>query len=378
MRRRATRWLGALAILLGFLLGLRSAWPEAEASLEPAGAEVVAEEPPPLPPLPPAADLPLAVQRYLASTVYPPGSGRLDPERVDLLQPNRRYERPRPIRDTLGPDGDAVVYFELSADRYDLTGGEPTAVWLELQRAGEPLRAGDVSARIWREGRAGREGEPIPLRFRWRGVRHEAELDPRDFAEHHGFVLVEVEFEVDRGAPQRETLRFSHTPESLVPARFTGQLHDYVRDGSLRVEVGLDVEREGFFRLDANLYEAEGAPVAYASWKGELYEGRHHVPLEVFGKVLRDAGASGPYLIGELRGYRFVDGAFPDREQIPGPGPSGLTERYALSEFSDAAWDSEHKRHVVELMLQDEAAGISLDVPDLPPGAGAAPPPGVP
>jgi hypothetical protein len=89
------------------------------------------------------------------------------------------------------------------------------------------------------------------------------------------------------------------------------------------------------------------------------------VPLVVYGKILRDAAAISPYTVRELRGYRFIEGGYPDHETIP-PSPHQWTSgRYSLDEFTEETWTSEHKERMVELMLQDEAAGIPVEVPPL-------------
>jgi hypothetical protein len=369
-----SRWIG-LVLALGLLVaGLRWLWPAQAGDAAPrADAPPPAEAAPP-PPLPDADDpaLPEAVRRYLEANVYPPSSGRLTPHDEGLLHPNRRYEGLRPIRASFEGGVAAGVSYRLTAERYDLTGGEPPLVWLEAERADGPIALLGVEADVVREGRAGAEGEPLAVEFRETRERWETTLpiDDPQLAEHHGHLVLRARFEYEPGRFHEDTLRFFHTPEGLVPARFDGRFLDYVRDGNLRVEVGVDVLHPGFYRFDANFYDATGAPVAFASFKGELAQGPTSVPLEVFGKVLRDAAAPGPYRIGELRGYRFLDGGFPDHETIPGPGPSWVVNAYDLGEFEDTPWDSEHKRRVVELMLEDEARGIALDVPEL---AGAPP-----
>ena len=62
------------------------------------------------------------MERYLAATVYPPTSGRLTDDAEDLLEPNRRYERPRIIPDSLGAD--PQVQWLLTADHYFYAGAE--------------------------------------------------------------------------------------------------------------------------------------------------------------------------------------------------------------------------------------------------------------
>jgi hypothetical protein len=108
--------------------------------------------------------------------------------------------------------------------------------------------------------------------------------------------------------------------------------------------------------------------VAFAVFKGELGSGSQTIPLEVFGKVLRDAGVPGPYELRQVRGYRFLDGQYPDRERLADIDGTWTTEAWPLDAFGDAPWAGEHKRRMVELMLEDEANGIPVEAPALPGG----------
>jgi hypothetical protein len=262
-----------------------------------------------------------------------------------------------------------VVRTLLTADRYYVEAGEPLRATLEAWRGRTPIPEELVveSARFVREGRSGAEGEPAAVAFVRRAQQLEAELPLARFHDHHGPVRLDVRFRVGaEGQPVEDTLRFFHTPASRVPAVFTGELRDEVAAGSLRIEVGLDVRDPGFYRIDANLFGAGGTPVAFVSFKGELARGLRFAPLEVYGKVLRDAGAPGPWELRDLRGYRFVDGRFPDREQIPATPVRYTTGAWSLDAFTAEAWTSASKQRMIELLLEDAARGISLDVPPLP------------
>jgi len=341
----------------------------------PPTAPAEAPDPAPAPPEPgPDEALPEAVQRYLEATVYPPSSGRLTAAHEDLLHPNRRHESRRPVPDSLSDDPSTLVSYLLTAERYHLEGGGALRPVLRVWRGDEPI-PGEVSileASAVREGRAGVEGDPLAVHFVRRGERLEAEVPLAPFAEHHGPIVVRVRFAYDGGSHD-DFLRFFHTPTSRIPAALTRSFHDYVEDGSLRVDVGVEVDRPGFYRFDANVFGADGEPVAFAAFKGDLDAGGQVVPLEVFGKVLRDAGVPGPYEIRDLRGYRFIDGGYPDREQLAtDPGERWTTAPYGLDEFTEEPWTSEHKERRIALMLEDVERGPSLDVPGEP-GAPADP-----
>lgn len=304
-------------------------------------------------------ELPPQIQRFLDANVYPPTSGRLSADATDLLNPNQRYESPRPLDE----DGDVTSVF--TADRYYYTGDEKPLVWLEVREGDQPadfdLRR--ATARAEEDGQP--SGDPVDLGLqldgdRWIGVLDLAQV----FPDHHGTILLEVAFE-EGGEIYEEAIRIFTTPVDLIPAQFMGDFRESVRNGSLLIEAGVDVRTPGFFRFDANLYDRNGKPVAFAVYKGELEPGENWLPLEFFGKVLRDQGAMGPYSVQQLRGYRFLEGQTPDRENLSYNSPRHQTSPYDAFIFSDAVYTSEHKERMVQLMIDDIGAGRTLDVPPI-------------
>jgi hypothetical protein len=228
------------------------------------------------------------------------------------------------------------------------------------------------------EGCAGEQGETVAVSFARSGEGLEADLSFLRFDDHHGSVRLAVDFTLgDDPEPERAELRFFHTPASRIPARLLpNRFRDEVREGSLHLELAAEVRDPGFYRFDANLHGAGDRPVAFATFKGELATGVQPVPLVVYGKVLRDAGVPGPYRVSQVRGYRFLDGRCPDRENLPVSAASFTTAAYALSAFTDAPYTSAHKQRMIELMLADEEAGIGPEFPDLPqPGEAPGPRP---
>ncbi len=305
-------------------------------------------------------DLPPQIQRYLAANVYPPTSRPLTKEATDLLYPNQRYEKPRPLDE----DGDFTFIF--TADRYYYTGDETALVWLEVLEGSEPadVEVYQATARAEENGQPSEETVDLGLQSdgrRWSTTLSLAEV----FPDHHGTILLEVAFQVEGGEPHSEAFRIFTTPLDRVPAQITGNFRDSVQDGSLLVEVDVDVTEPGFFRFDANLYDRNGEPVAYAVFKGDLEPGQQWLPLEFFGKILRDQGAMGPYSVEQIRGYRFLEGQTPDRERLVDNTAIYQTSPYDAATFSAAEYTSEHKDRMVELMLEDIDAGRTLDAPSI-------------
>lgn len=370
-------WLGwgALGLIcLGLAAGLL--WLAAQPGAAPGDASAASPPVAAAPPGPPAglqlppdrASLPASVQRYLDNTVYPPGSGRLHELQLDLLEPNRRFEDFRPIPETFSPNADEIVTVRLTSDRYYYEGDDPIELSLALRQGPETVEPLSLDAGVIREGRGGTVGARVPVRFaRARdGEGFVAEIDPARFADHHGPLLVDARIEYAPGAVHDEKLRLFLTPAGRIPARFTGEIDDDVVNGSLRVYVGIEVEQPGQYRIDANLYAANGQPVAFSAFKGRLDRSDRRVPIDFFGRILRDAGARGPWRVGEIRGYRFLDGQYPDRERIPDLGGRFATGDYALARFSDDEYVSEHKLRMIELLLEDERRGIAIATPPLP------------
>lgn len=338
-------------------------------------------------PLPTDRDsLPSNVRRYLEETVYPPGTGPLTRGNTDLLEPNRRFEDFRPIAETFSMDANEVVSVRLTSDRYYYEGDDPIEIRLALRRGESTIEALSLDAGATREGRGGLEGSRMALRFTPDADSSEADagyvarLDPARFSDHHGPVVIDARIEYAPGVVHEETMRLFITPEGRIPARFTGDVEDEIVNGSLRVLVGIEVEQAGQYRVDANLYDAGGRPVAFSAFKGRLSRSDRQVPIDFFGRILRDANARGPFRVGEVRGYRFLDGDYPDRERIPNLGRQHVTRAYDATRFSNDEFVSAHKLQMVRLLMEDARRGIAIDAPPIPsegqpdPGASAPAP----
>ena len=342
--------------------------------------DAAAEPPPPVSAPPPAripedrSTLPPEIQRYLAAHEYPPFSGVLRAGAIDLLQPNRRFEREKPVPGS--SDSDTPDSFLWTADRLYYTGGDTVFVRFEAHRAGQPAPMTSLEATAEPEGGAGPIGSRIPLTLLPDGDAFVGSLPlVGSFGGHHGPIALTATYQLEGGRLEEERIRVFTTPAERIPARFTGSHGERVEAGSLVVEAGIDVTTAGFFRIDANLRDASGEPVAWGHWKGQLDEKSGFVPIAFFGKVLLDAGVPGPYQVTELRGYRFLDGQFPDRERMRDADTPFLTRAIDLAELSDAPYESEHLARMVELLQQDLDAGLTIDVP---PDAGPPAAPKIP
>ncbi|GAB2894179.1 hypothetical protein ACCI51_14605 [Microbulbifer echini] len=112
---------------------------------------------------------------------------------------------------------------------------------------------------------------------------------------------------------------------------YTGNLRDSVTsEGDLLVEAEVEVLQQGRFYFRGSLYNDEQTPIGSAQYQVELSPGRHWIPLEFYGLMIRDAEQDGPYLVKQLSIARVT---VPRADRLFEPGY--YTERYSLELFND-------------------------------------------
>ncbi len=319
-----------------------------------AAARLAPLPPPPVTPYPErgtagiTADDPLTA--YRKANVYPPTSRPLSADQLDLLQPNTRHETERPADHGIG------VSYLFTADRYFVIGDETLTATLEVKHNGKPIAVKVTQAYAAVVDPVTHVDKQIPLTYAARGAGLASTFVPSllPLARQAAITMV-IEFDHGSGA-QRAQLNFQYTPKSGIPARFTGGFTDAIDAGSLVVRAGVEVTTPGHYVIDANLFDAADQPVAWSRFKGELAAGTHDAELLFFGKVIVDAGARGPFHLGQLRGARYAPDEDPDLEQMPSLlAPSFTTRPYATDVFSDAEYDSADKQRMIELLGRDSS-----------------------
>jgi hypothetical protein len=316
---------------------------------------------PPLAPYAPLGEPGLAtddpVTTYLRHNIYPPTSRPLLAEHLDLLRPNQRHETTRPT------DADDGVTFLFTADRYFVIGDETITPVLTVIRDGAPVafRVTQAFAAVL---------DPVAPadapRYPFELGRAFAPSAIPGLARQTALGLF-VEFAY-AGTTQRARIDFQYTPAAGIPARFTGTFRDAIVDGSLVIRAGIEVTRAGQYIVDCNLFDAAERPLAWTRAKVTLDRGAQELDLEFFGKVLVDQQARGRFHIGQLRGARFDAGRDPDLEQMPPFTGTFVTAAYEPSQFSAADYDSEHKRSMVQFLVEQRDRGVHRGA------AGTAPP----
>lgn len=298
-----------------------------------------------------------ALSAYLASAVYPPDSRPLTHHHTDLLYPNKRHEIVRP-----SAQDDASSY-RFSADAYWVAESRPLNVWLESYHHGKPRVAELLAASLTIVGEDGASLESIPLPLKESNGRLEVVLQLHELIVYDGPVRIRFwsRFRIGRGGAEEASFHVVYTPAAAIPARFNGAFETRISDGSLCIDVGVDVTAAGHYLIDANLRAAD-EPLAWTRFKRTLLPGQQQVPLCFFGKVLIDKGLSGPYRLTELRGALLRPAAEPDL--LPMAWFDGVyqTPDVSLSELSDVAYHSDHKRRKVAMLRTLQRRGAGADI----------------
>ncbi|MCC5813392.1 MAG: hypothetical protein JJT78_01430 [Leptospira sp.] len=178
-----------------------------------------------------------------------------------------------------------------------------------------------------------------------------------------GDMTIEADITYGPGKRTKVTAAFFSSPN--LPARFTGVFNERVDEGSLKVSAVLEVFKAGTYHLEANLKDKKnGEYIAYAIFDDKLKTGTQEVEFTFFGKILRDKGLDGPYIITDFRGHRvnlpidpewFSQGAEglkkiqaakttePDKEIVLPYKDEFETRFFDVTNFSKEAWASQEK-----------------------------------
>jgi hypothetical protein len=174
-------------------------------------------------------------------------------------------------------------------------------------------------------------------------------LDPmaEGFGNFSGLIRTEL---VVQSGQQQGYVAFDVVYAPQVPATWTGTTRDMVQDGSLDFVLGVDVTQPGRYVITGRVDDAAGKPLALVTFNGELGAGAQQVPLQVFGRLVRDANAMFPLTLHDVEGFLLKPDAYPDRALMPPlDGPVATSRKYAPGLFSTALFSSdETQRYLAE------------------------------
>lgn len=298
---------------------------------------------------------------YRRYAQYPPES-RPASEQPDQMTPRAPVVRTQPLSGAGRISQDVRV--QLGQDRRELVGDESARLSVRCEDSlGKALPCVIEQAVATSDPSQPAAGVPsVPVTFVDDGSGADAQagdgtqtalLQPAalGFARYHGLLRVQTTIRIGRetGTPFFDLL-YTGTP----PARFTGAVNESLVDGSLRLAVGMQVQRPGRYFVIGRVEDATGSAVAYLEWSGELAAGEGHAPLVIFGKLVRDQRPTLPLVLRDVEGYLFLADVSPDRAHMPRlSGSVHKTAVRSLSDFSDREWDSEQKRRYLDEFEKD-------------------------
>lgn len=303
-----------------------------------------------------AAALRDALAAYERDSVYPPSSHRWTEETAGQRTP---WNQPFPVEHLLDDRPGQETVFRLASDRHHVAFGEALTSTIEVAPADRRRERLPVTIRSAIVEAAGQGRTGITLAYRDDGQGGDAVAGDRVYTNR--FVPSE---QVELGAARQVRLQvhleaagvdrlahldFTYTPRPLL--ELVG-VATAVEDGALAIDLDLDVFEAGAYRFDADVLAADGeTPVGWITepWI-ELGAGRARVDLALFGKVLRDRGLAGPYVIANLRAERRQDDA--DVEMWWSDPRTFRTDAFALEAFSPEAWDGDERRAAIAAIQQ--------------------------
>jgi hypothetical protein len=176
-----------------------------------------------------------------------------------------------------------------------------------------------------------------------------ARLDPagEGFGDYAG--LIRTELTVQSG-DTRGYVAFDVVYTPGVPATWSGPAHEALRDGSLDIDLPVDVAEAGRYVVTGRVDDANGQPFAFVSFNDVLATGPQQVRLTLYGRLVRDQKPAFPLVLHDVEGFLLREDAYPDRVLMPArDGVVHTTRRYTAASFSDAAYASdETARYLAE------------------------------
>ena len=174
-------------------------------------------------------------------------------------------------------------------------------------------------------------------------------LDPmaEGFGNFAGMIRTEL---VVQSGEQQGYVAFDVVYSPQVPATWTGAVRDQVQDGSLAFVLAASVVQPGRYVITGRVDDATGKPVALVTFNDELGAGTQQVPLQVYGRLVRDQKPAFPLVLHDVEGFLLRPDAYPDRALMPArDGVVATSRKYSLAQFTEAAWSSdETQRYVAE------------------------------
>ncbi|EYF05373.1 hypothetical protein [Chondromyces apiculatus] len=302
---------------------------------------------------------------YLEHTRYPP-QARPAREQPEEMKPHHVASVKLPLAREDKKRTEAKV--TLAQDRFFVVGDETVAFTITCENSAGPAACSATSALagLPEDERARTPAGPPDASVVFApagGVGMLAatfQPSSQGFGGYHGTVRVTAQLQVGSETGSA-SFDFQYTP--AAPAKFTGRVREVLKDGSLDLFMEMNVDKPGRYVLTGRVDDAKGNSFAYLSFNDILAAGRQEARLVVFGKLVHDESAEAPFKLRDVEGYLLKENTSPDRELMPLlEGTVHVTRRYAMSDFSEAAWESDEKtRHVEEFSKDVNTAEEAIE-----------------
>lgn len=328
------------------------------------------------------------LKEYQEWSVYPPNSRPLLKEHEDLIEYTVIKTHPQALLYIDPIDKKAVksaYQCLLQPLKHTVVGGESQLVTLWCNRAPDgsfvPIQITDVF--LEKHTPSGNQRQPTP-NLNDKGQDGDVKAGDNvhtmtwkpgqsDWGEMDLTIKLKVPEEKENREYELSTGFFS-SPRLI--AEYTGQIRDKIVDGSLVVSAEINVMVPGYYELAANLFNTEEEPVGITRMKVDLKGGKQWVDFLFFGKIIRDRGISGPYVLTALRGERKnlpllptelagkspqeaerimqaslnrPEATQPNREVMPASDKKLKTSAYKVSDFSDRPYDGPDKKERIQM-----------------------------
>ncbi|MBU1069558.1 hypothetical protein KJ975_08325 [Myxococcota bacterium] len=300
---------------------------------------------------------------YEKANRYDPNTLRLTSDMIDVLMPNQfhpvtpHFVRARELDSGVPDPPEERLYYRFWTDWFATTGAESLTLRFSAWQGDAEPKPAPVQIQGLEVFAVTSGGDKLMGTLSLSETsatniaagQYQVVFQPQALTkvQEHGYVRCVLRFQFPGEEPVRADVLTHHT--QTVPARFTGQFGELLRDGNLVIKAGIEVATAGSFNLSLLLFDGKGeTPVAYVNDVHRLATGLQTVDFTFHGLVFHDAGIPGPYRVTVARGYLQDDTGSGRGPEIPEWKGSFQTGPYGLADFSTAVFDSPTKTATLE------------------------------
>jgi len=317
----------------------------------PRAPEFPPEMPPAETPFPMAAPSPAKFEdvlaRYKEFAVYPPWSRPHNDSTRYKLTWNQTVVSTLPFGDKPGNP----IHYKFAADRAHVLPGQSLTSWFTAWRGDDETKRVPIKiVEAWVMVTSGSApGRAVKLTFTDAAgnLVYTSRFQPSAHPELKKAQSAQIMAHVEIDGIQKPIVRdFTYSPRDVL--KF-GAAKDVVRNGSLVLEMDVEVADAGEYTCEANLMTGDGTQaIGYAKEKPSFAVGPAKLAFTFFGKVLRDGWHDGPYQVRDIRCVLRQSG---DEENVwVADERTHMTQAYLVETFSDAEWQAPEKSSRISLL----------------------------